>query len=302
LEYRTADKVEFETLSDKLSQNQARKRNLSPKQKYVFRAAPVVDDTVGAWVTHAEEFQTLSEDEETKSMAAPKVSNAGSNQALLISWEKNDGASGYELEMRENKGGVEWSTIAASLSGTEVKKKNLTSKLGYQFRVRPSGDAEASFSPPSDVSVAKGLSQGIQRFFNSLDDGTLLRSGVKEPVPLADALGGKEFVLVYVSAHWCPPCRQFTPMLENWYKTVRNQVEIVFLSCDHDENGFRSYFATHPWMAVDYDDDARENLMGVIRVSGIPRLVVMSGDTGKIIEDNAVGKPLDINRWRSLNK
>ena len=55
-------------------------------------------------------------------------------------------------------------------------------------------------------------------------------------------------------------------------------------------------------MAVDYDDDARENLLGAIRVSGIPRLVVLSGDTGKIIEDNAVGKPLDLNRWRALNK
>jgi nucleoredoxin len=119
---------------------------------------------------------------------------------------------------------------------------------------------------------------------------------------LADALGGKEFVLLYASAHWCPPCRQFTPKLADWYKTVRNHVEVVFVSCDHDANGFKSYFATHPWMAVDYDDDARENLLGAIRVSGIPRLVVLSGDTGKIIEDNAVGKPFDLNRWRSLNK
>jgi thiol-disulfide isomerase/thioredoxin len=311
LEFRTAEEEDCSTLSDKLTSTQARKRNLSPEQSYCFRVAGVVKDTVGAWISHTDTFTTLSTvQDEKESMAAPKTTNAGSNHALVISWQKVDDATatatanGYELQMRENKGGSEWSTIAPSLSGLEVKKKNLTSSLGYQFRVRPNnnnGTCSAPFSPPTDASVARGLSTGMQRFFHSLDDGTLLKSP-GNPVPLADALGGKEFVLLYASAHWCPPCRKFTPMLANWYKTVRNHVEIVFLSADHDANGFKSYYATHPWMAVDYDDDARENLMGTIQVKGIPRVVVLSGSTGKIIEDNAVGKPLDLNRWRSMNK
>jgi thiol-disulfide isomerase/thioredoxin len=201
--------------------------------------------------------------------------------------------------MRENEGGKPWETIATSLSNTEVKKKNLISKHGYQFRVRPAG-SEIAFSPPSDAAVARGLSEAMKRWFNTLEDGTLLRSGASQPVPLADALAGKEYVLLYASAHWCPPCRQFTPMLANWYKTARNNVEIVFLSADHDEKGFKSYFATHPWMAVDYEDDAREQLMAAIKVSGIPRLVVINAETGKIVDDNAVGKPLDLNRWRTV--
>jgi hypothetical protein len=90
-------------------------------------------------------------------------------------------------------------------------------------------------------------------------------------------------------------------MLANWYKGVRDHVEIVFLSADHDANGFSGYFKTHPWMAVDFDDDARDNLMAAIKVSGIPRLVVLSGTTGKIVEDNAVGKQLDLNQWRAQN-
>lgn len=77
-------------------------------------------------------------------------------------------------------------------------------------------------------------------------------------------------------------------------------VEVVFLSADHDESGFRSYFEGMPWLAVDYDDDAREQLMNHIRVTGIPRLAVLDGRTGRILEDNAVGKPLDVNRWRGL--
>ena len=208
LEFRTSDQDDFQQLSDKLTQTQARKRNLTPQTTYFFRVAAVVNETPGAWITHDEGFTTLSADVDEQSMAAPKVSNAGSNQALHISWTQQDDSK-YELQMRENLGGAEWTTIAPSLSGTEVKKKNLTSKLGYQFRVRPTANDSAPFSPPSDGAVAKGLAQGIQRFFNSLDDGTLLRSGVKEPVPLADALGGKEFVMLYASAHWVSSCNCF---------------------------------------------------------------------------------------------
>eukprot|EP00980_Cylindrotheca_fusiformis_P013949 scaffold3621_cov114-Cylindrotheca_fusiformis.AAC.14 len=308
LEYKPAAAADedFVLLSDKLSQPQARKRNLIPGKAYFFRvAAASEDESQRSWVTHLEPFTCLSTENDEKAMAAPKVANAGSNQAFIISWTKakeEGNSQTYELQMRENQGGEEWKTIAATLTGTEVKKKNLTSKFGYQFRVRPSASADVPFSPPSDVMVARGLSQGIQRFFNSLDKGTLLRSGQSEPVSLADSLGGKEFVLLYASAHWCPPCRQFTPMLANWYKMNRKYAEVVFLSCDHDEDGFKSYFATHPWMAVDFEDDARESIIASIRVSGIPRLVVLSGKSGKIIVDNAVGQPLDINTWRSLDK
>ena len=55
-------------------------------------------------------------------------------------------------------------------------------------------------------------------------------------------------------------------------------------------------------MAVDYDDDAREQLMAAIKVQGIPRLVVLSGKNGRILVDNAVGQPLDVNSWRALEK
>ena len=153
--------------------------------------------------------------------------------------------------------------------------------------------------------VALGLSDGLKQLFRSLENGTLLHGD--KPVPLADAVGGKEFVLLYASAHWCGPCRQFTPMLVNWYQQQalllghhQSSVEVVFLSADHDKRSFQSYYQSMPWLAVDYDDEAREQLMGYIKVSGIPRLAVLDGRTGRIIEDNAVGKPLDVNRWRRL--
>lgn len=302
LEYRTTGQENFELLSENLTQPQARKKNLRPDEDYFFRVAPIVNDKLmdDLFASHDKPFRTLSVEEDGTSMEAPVAVNTG-NHTLKISWTKVTDASGYELQMRENIGGAAWETIAPSLSGTQAKKKNLTSSHGYQFRVRPSG-SNGAFSPPSDFAIARSLSSGIRRWFNSLESGTLIRSGQEQPVPLEDALGGKEFILLYASAHWCGPCRQFTPMLASWYKGAQDKVEVVFLSADHDENGFKSYFRSHPWMAVAYDDDARESLMASIKVSSIPRLVVLSGITGKIVEDNAVGKPLDINRWRQLDK
>jgi len=213
----------------------------------------------------------------------------------------------YELQMRENGGGDIWKTVAPALGGTEVRKKNLISDRGYQFRVRPvapSGDAEAPFSSPSEGVTGMVLSEGIKRLFQNLEDQKLLR-GTRE-VPLADALAGREFVLLYASAHWCGPCRQFTPQLVNYYKDMQVRpgysmaLEVVFLSSDHDERSFQSYFSTMPWLAVPYDSDARSGLIDHIRVTGIPRLCVLDGRTGKVLLDNAVGTNLDIGHWRRL--
>merc|ERR1711998_484877 len=51
-------------------------------------------------------------------------------------------------------------------------------------------------------------------------------------VPTTDALQNKVFGL-YFSAHWCPPCRGFTPKLAETYNTLKaagKNFEIVFVS------------------------------------------------------------------------
>ena len=302
-----SDGDNFQTLSSTLKSTQARKKNLEPGTSYKFRvrvASSLSDDD---FVTHDTPFSTLTSDGETNRMAAPTAEGDG-NRAAIVRWEAakdGKGAEGYELQMRENVGGSPWSTLASNFKSTEVRKKNLDNVTGYQFRVRPAGDAsDASvFSPASNAVVGPTLGWEMKHLFRDLDDETVLR-GTNE-VSLDDALAGKDIVLLYASAHWCGPCRQFTPQLANWYRSMKTtpegkKVEVVFLSADHDERSFRQYYATQPWLAVPYDADAREGLMAHIRVSGIPRLCVLDGRTGRILEDNAVGKPMDIKRWKSL--
>lgn len=321
LQYRRADdemEDAFATLSENLKSTQVRKKNLVDKdgKGFVFRVGSILKETANGdelssqqWTTSAP-FYLLTADADAARMEAPTVVSGGSSFAGIVSWKKSSNgtsssaaaATKYELQMRENVGGAPWETVATSLSNAQVKKKNLTSSRGYQFRVRPAHDAHDAFSPPSDPFVGIGLSPGMKRLFASLEKGTLLRNVTDPPVSLEDALGGKEFVLLYASAHWCGPCRNYTPMLSQWYKSLgpNRSVEVVFLSADHDDNGFRNYYGGMPWLAVDFDDVAREELMSYIRVSGVPRLCVLDGATGRIVEDNAVGKPLDVNRWRQL--
>ena len=299
LEYKKQDDDgDFMLLSDKLSQSQARKKNLEPTTSYQFRARAVKKegDTEESWFTHQGTFETLSPSDSR--LEAPEVHLSG-KEALHVSWKASPGATGYELQLREATGGAPWTTIATSFAGTEVRKKNLTAT--HQFRVRPVG--ATAFSPPSEALSAKGVSVGLKSLFRTLESGQLLRK-VGDPVALDEALEGKEFVLLYASASWCGPCRQFSPKLSQWYNSLgdNRSIEVIFLSADHDETSFQSYNGHMPWLAVDFEDDTRESLMAYLRVSGIPRLAVLDGRTGRIIEDNAVGKPLDINRWRQLAK
>ena len=52
---------------------------------------------------------------------------------------------------------------------------------------------------------------------DSLKGQTLVKSDGSS-VPADSALEGKDLVLYYFSAHWCPPCRQFTPLLKDFYE------------------------------------------------------------------------------------
>lgn len=65
---------------------------------------------------------------------------------------------------------------------------------------------------------------------------------------------------LYFSAHWCPPCRSFTPKLVEVYNELQKSgknFEIVFCSSDRDEEGFKEYYETMPWKCVPFEDRDR---------------------------------------------
>ena len=97
-------------------------------------------------------------------------------------------------------------------------------------------------------------------------------------------------IAFYFSAHWCPPCRGFTPLLAQLYEEIKEQkkdFEIIFVSSDRDDNEFNGYFEDMPWLAVALSEkNSISSLKSHFGVTGIPKLVVVD-KTGKIIDDNA---------------
>jgi len=106
-------------------------------------------------------------------------------------------------------------------------------------------------------------------------------------VSAAKAAEGADVVGLYFSAHWCGPCRYFTPLLAKCYEECKKQgkkFEVVFLSSDQDDDSFKSYFADMPWLALPYSQRALKELVSkAFEVRGIPTLVLLDPKTGEVI-------------------
>ncbi len=126
-------------------------------------------------------------------------------------------------------------------------------------------------------------------FFNG-SLGTQLLTNNTTLLPTSDALRNARLVGLYFSAHWCGPCRSFTPMLSEMYSHLkdhrpRHGLEIVFVSSDRDANTFSTYFGTMPWQAIPFEhaQSIKGNLNLTYGVRGIPSLVILDAVTGQVV-------------------
>jgi nucleoredoxin len=113
----------------------------------------------------------------------------------------------------------------------------------------------------------------------------LTKEGLKSTESL---LSGKSAVGIYFSAHWCPPCRGFTPELAKMYSEAFSNkgMEIVFVSSDRDESSFNEYYGEMPWVALPFDrKDLKASLNKKYKVQGIPSLVILGPDGKTITTD-----------------
>jgi len=128
--------------------------------------------------------------------------------------------------------------------------------------------------------------------FSTLFGGELL--GKKGPRPTDEALSGKSYVALYFSAHWCPPCRGFTPDLGKFYEAnaAAKNFELVFVSSDKDEKSFTEYYGEQAaWLALPFKErDVKNALSKQYKVKGIPTLVILDGATGEVVTTEARSK------------
>ena len=114
------------------------------------------------------------------------------------------------------------------------------------------------------------------------------------------ALAGKT-VGIYFSAHWCPPCRQFTPSFARAYEQLTGEMgkdfEVVFVSSDRDEAAFDEYRGEMPWLALPFSArDLKAKLSATFKVNGIPALVVLD-ETGATVTTDGRRAALDVEKF-----
>jgi len=108
-----------------------------------------------------------------------------------------------------------------------------------------------------------------------------------------EVLEKKKLIALYFSAHWCAPCRKFTPELVDYYNRVATQhpeFEIVFVSFDKSQFAMETYMreANMPWPAIDFQKLKGKDAIRKYAGDGIPCLVLVDA-TGRVISSTYAG-------------
>lgn len=99
--------------------------------------------------------------------------------------------------------------------------------------------------------------------------------------------------MLYFSAHWCPPCRKFTPKLITLYEKLQTgskSVELVFCSLDKSKDEYDEYTSDIPWLCMPFDAMESKKMASKYKTDRIPHLVVVDGVSGDVITQNGTKK------------
>ncbi|MDP9253970.1 MAG: thioredoxin domain-containing protein [Verrucomicrobiota bacterium] len=104
----------------------------------------------------------------------------------------------------------------------------------------------------------------------------------------------KKLIALYFSAHWCGPCRTFTPQLVEYYNRIaphHPEFELLLISNDRSQFGMETYMRDMqmPWPAVDYQKLSGKVALTKYAGNGIPDLVLIDA-SGKVLSDSYAGR------------
>merc|ERR1711974_192620 len=164
--------------------------------------------------------------------------------------------------------------------GTSKKHKTMDDLADYRAKMAAKYAAE----PKRDTSKDSDWPSGpkMKQIF-----GDKIYDKPGHSVETEKALAGK-IVGVYFSAHWCPPCRGFTPVLADFYRKAQasgKKFAIVFCSSDKDAASHNAYFSEMPWYSLSFGNKHIKPLATQFGVSGIPSLIILDKNGKEITRD-----------------
>jgi thiol-disulfide isomerase/thioredoxin len=196
--------------------------------------------------------------------------------------------------------GAEVSREWLSLNGIATVSSNIVSSLLAMMTVGMDSSIEArmqkqlknlsSTATESDERVANSFQKKFD--FTTLFGPTL--TSKEGDIETLKILSDVEAIGVYFSAHWCGPCRAFTPKLSKQYtalKAAGKKVEIIFASSDQNDASFQEYYGEMPWLALPFDRrDLKKVLSSKYSIEGIPALIFLDAKTGETLATNGRGE------------
>ena len=162
---------------------------------------------------------------------------------------------------------------------TEIARKS-------DDRYRAQVSRERSAKPPPPNSPIGGMPELLKGDLVQCRNGSISHAD-------DSVLENKKLIAVYFSAHWCGPCRKFTPQLVDSYNRVAPQhpeFEIVLYSHDRTPGDFENYMreANMPWLAIDFPKLKSAQALTKNAGPGIPSLVLFDSN-GNIISSSYAG-------------
>jgi len=154
--------------------------------------------------------------------------------------------------------------------------------------------ADQSFARESKAAAAEtpAAAESSPSIFKDMLEGKLVALDGKR-VTKYEMAQEPQYYAFYFSAHWCPPCRAFTPKLVDFYNAQegrKKNFEIIFVSSDNDEKSMEEYIKgdSMPWPAIAYRSVDRMKEIKKYSGRGIPCLVLVDRE-GKVISDSYNG-------------
>ena len=173
----------------------------------------------------------------------------------------------------------------SALDQRRATQAEISRKSDARYQAQVARERSAA-KPPSSADGSAGAIADLLK-----DDLVQYRNGI---VHLDEgALASKKLIAVYFSAHWCGPCRKFTPQLVDYYNRVAPQhpeFEIVFYSHDRSPADFETYMreTNMPWPAIDFAKLKTRQSLTKNAGPGIPSLVVFDSN-GNVVSSSYVG-------------
>jgi thiol-disulfide isomerase/thioredoxin len=188
-----------------------------------------------------------------------------------------------------------------AMSAEEVAQIKQQKELEKKHRLVAAQDARRQFNTLYDAQqqqdrTAEAMRQQVnEHMIYQLVKGDLVQYRNGSLTPFDDAaLENKKLFLIYFSAHWCQPCRMFTPVLVKYYNEVAAKhpdLDLIFVSRDKSVFAMETYMreANMPWPAIDFQKVAGKGGITKYAGEGIPDLVLVDA-TGKVLADSFQGK------------